>query len=166
MESHFEYTFPFEGNWNSLSVLWYETGILFEYTFPFEGNWNISEAVSTPTAILLWIHFPVWRELKHLASAATLVAPSNFEYTFPFEGNWNKSAAGLKEVPATALNTLSRLKGIETLVRFPLHRVWLTLNTLSRLKGIETLIFFRVEQDEKIFEYTFPFEGNWNLLYL
>ena len=39
-----------------------------------------------------------------------------------------------------------------------------TLNTLSRLKGIETLRFRlrQLDQDQDS-EYTFPFEGNWNL---
>ena len=61
-----------------------------------------------------------------------------------------------------ALNTLSRLKGIETLTFQLLSKSGLLpLNTLSRLKGIETsgLIPFQA-LDLISFEYTFPFEGN------
>ena len=39
-----------------------------------------------------------------------------------------------------SLNTLSRLKGIETILRPQARRGVSTLNTLSRLKGIETEI--------------------------
>ena len=86
-----------------------------EYTFPFEGNWNLAGA-----------------------GAGGLGFAGVSEYTFPFEGNWNLSATPML-YPLIALNTLSRLKGIET---DPIPLFWVSfsraLNTLSRLKGIET----------------------------
>ena len=87
----------------------------------------------------LWIHFPVWRELKlYLWCHTRQHLPNFFEYTFPFEGNWNVLPLTILLMPAVALNPLSRLKGIET------HNnsdfVNLMLNSES----------------------TFPFEGNWN----
>ena len=88
-------------------------GFYFGYTFPFEGNWNPREmskkivswgyALDTPSRLKgietrsvlpvpdmfpLWIHLPVWRELK----LGTLLRENRrlpFGYTFPFEGNWN-----------------------------------------------------------------------------
>ena len=93
----FGYTFPFEGNWNNGGGgSWCERDFFpFGYTFPFEGNWNIdletfgpgysSATLDTPSRLkgietyvlyripipsfLLWIHLPVWRELKPEGSA-------------------------------------------------------------------------------------------------
>ena len=59
------------------------------------------------------------------------------------------------------LDMLSRLKGIETLVRGVIRVQVSTLDMLSRLKGIETstiaVTAFGHCQD---FGYAFPFEGN------
>ena len=139
-----------------------------EYTFPFEGNGNSTMSVPKPTDITtsLWIHFPVWRELKRLSahfeywwtsiySEYTFPFEGNWnvevievhigqnlasEYTFPFEGNWNNTAK-VTTTAQTALNTLSRLKGIET-IKEPCRFIMIlySLNTLSRLKGIETIL--------------------------
>ena len=60
-----------------------------------------------------------------------------------------------------ALNPLSRLKGIETIlivVRDPY--ILLPLNTLSRLKGIETISSNGLLSLDSSSESTFPFEGN------
>ena len=61
------------------------------------------------------------------------------------------------------LDTLSRLKGIET-VRIVVGVVRIVaLDTLSRLKGIETNTHpekFIVELSSFDFGYAFPFEGN------
>ena len=65
---------------------------------------------------------------------------------------------------STSLITLSRLKGIETLPnRCTFLPFDIALITLSRLKGIETycqscLGIHRLW----VFDYAFPFEGNWN----
>ena len=60
-----EYTFPFEGNWNITgSACSSRVKIGSEYTFPFEGNWNLSFLRFFRASEKLWIHFPVWRELK------------------------------------------------------------------------------------------------------
>ena len=67
----------------------------------------------------LWIRFPVWRELK---PAVLYHRHTNID---------------------TALDTLSRLKGIETFIFSDLDFLFScnTLDTLSRLKGIETQFF-------------------------
>ena len=58
------------------------------------------------------------------------------------------------------LNTLSRLKGIETHVFAFAFVTPYALNPLSRLKGIETSISRLVPFAYMNSEYTFPFEGN------
>ena len=191
-----------------------------EYTFPFEGNWNDRvwvRAPALPAARTLWIHFPVWRELKQMLLLLKARRFLYSEYTFPFEGNWNcffqgfwwfcfslwihfpvwrelklfDCVRGYDSLGVITLNTLSRLKGIETIlciaygisnmflwIHFPVWRELKlklrlgklpelsspTLNTLSRLKGIET--WWRCAKCEHLgiddSEYTFPFEGNWN----
>ena len=141
---YFEYTFPFEGNWNIFHVsAVLQTSVFFEYTFPFEGNWNMYD-----------FHSPQFL--------------FNFEYTFPFEGNWNSN----QQMPRTRLLPLW--------IHFPVWRElkrclsgdWdlferaRSLNTLSRLKGIETVGAVRMLRVPRpFFEYTFPLEGNRNLLY-
>ena len=68
--------------------------------------------------------------------------------------------AAMPTVALSPLNTLSRLKGIET---FPHQSNTVTrdpLNTLSRLKGIETFVNGDRVLRFPHFEYTFPFEGN------
>ena len=90
--------------------------VVFGYAFPFEGNWNPTIASRNPFAFKLWIRFPVWRELKLNASKCSLLTTKT-----------------------SPLDTLSRLKGIETVRTRELAGVhWSTLDTLSRLKGIET----------------------------
>ena len=61
-----------------------------------------------------------------------------------------------------SLDTLSRLKGIETFPEIHFLECDLsTLDTLSRLKGIETNPRARpVVKGRQHFGYTFPFEGN------
>ena len=137
----FEYTFPFEGNGNCGSRPGnFASSFSFEYTFPFEGNGNIT--LFLPIVSVLF---------------------STFEYTFPFEGNGNLIIS-MRCSGSTSLNTLSRLKGMETYSVLPskfrlrrfeytfpfegngnkgsfvrsLLRLWFSLNTLSRLKGMET----------------------------
>ena len=60
------------------------------------------------------------------------------------------------------LDTLSRLKGIETFLElFTKLAVCVSLDTLSRLKGIETAKAYQTIRDElSAFGYAFPFEGN------
>ena len=110
----FGYTFPFEGNWNGDITTWIHLNRYFGYTFPFEGNWNDTAPTVEPE-------------------------PIDFGYTFPFEGNWNLASIS-PFISVSALDILSRLKGIETKsVRATLCKAWKTF-----------------------FGYTFPFEGNWN----
>ena len=137
----------------------------FGYAFPFEGNWNSLHNTRWILAYMcLWIRFPVWRELKRTWGEGRLLL-RDFGYAFPFEGNWNPSPLEQENTLAKvfgyafpfegnwntvslkyraihlfdSLDTLSRLKGIET------NRVcWARnrecpLDTLSRLKGIETM---------------------------
>ena len=167
---HFGYAFPFEGNGNlpskanhRHSVLWLwicfpvwrELKLVvaldcldafffraFGYAFPFEGNWNsYFSHYFTIRIINLWICFPVWRELKPLGlPLPRQVRHQYFGYAFPFEGNWNSIVPFFNLGFHFALDMLSRLKGIETL--------------LIGRKGMK-------EQDSH-FGYAFPFEGNWN----
>ena len=91
---HLLYTFPFEGNWNpSLGSFSMLRPVCLLYTFPFEGNWNIPRLhLCMDRTLGLAIHFPVWRELKQTIP---------FGYFFKYSSCY----------------TLSRLKGIETIVR-------------------------------------------------
>ena len=160
----------------------------FGYTFPFEGNWNQTPITPLPP-YSLWIHLPVWRELK-LIEAVTVEPPVDFGYTFPFEGNWNSIVVGYLQFLFNALDTPSRLKGIETFNTFmpvddsrnitldtpsrlkgietfgsstPCCRMCSsTLDTPSRLKGIETFRSGFGQCSAFYFGYTFPFERNWN----
>ena len=85
-----------------------------------------------------------------------------FDYAFPFEGNWNDFAGNISFV-FHALITLSRLKGIETLLAQPnlslLQNLWLRFPVWRELKLCVIAGVLRV----KIFDYAFPFEGNWNV---
>ena len=74
--------------------------------------------------------------LWKLSSACSLL------YTFPFEGNWNLwlIVPPFSLASAATCYTLSRLKGIETIVRWMVLLFNLTCYTLSRLKGIETRV--------------------------
>ena len=117
------------------------TTVPFRYAFPFEGNWN-----SLWTQVLP--HTPVFR------------------YAFPFEGNWNPQERPHRSYQESCSDTLSRLKGIETIprhdgykllagpvqIRFP---VWREL----KLSGAESSRPSSIK-----FRYAFPFEGNWNFL--
>ena len=62
------------------------------------------------------------------------------------------------------LDTLSRLKGIETETEHKdspfSHYSFLPLDTLSRLKGIETETEGNDASSPQRFGYAFPFEGN------
>ena len=139
-----QYTFPFEGNWNKKKDNYSDQKVDLQYTFPFEGNWN-SLSLSHPSF------------------------QSHLQYTFPFEGNWNRQHCPIRIQRIQACNTLSRLKGIETLC-------WLVW---SRRAAICLAIHFPVWRELKLKDdiqrcvnpigsllYTFPFEGNWNLLYV
>ena len=187
LKNDFGYTFPFEGNWNlkgcyhpvnlpSLATLSRLKGIetltiinfianliYFGYTFPFEGNWNLYTNVASFFVSTLWLHFPVWRELKPLSIFDSFQSRQNFGYTFPFEGNWNSFRASSVS-NSFSLATLSRLKGIETNSQALYSCYELSLATLSRLKGIETCTIRRWVLSYTSFGYTFPFEGNWNSL--
>ena len=156
--------FPFEGNWNSSLTssagsissvrkafpVWRElkhfTAILwssptpFGKPFPFEGNWN------TPNMVVAGLYTFGSESLSRLKGIETKRGPQAqdlviywFGKPFPFEGNWNSPAAVLVEKRhKNRSESLSRLKGIETLRRPVLGRTLL------------------------LFGKPFPFEGNWN----
>ena len=90
---------------------------------------------------MLWIRFPVWRELKpDCEIVISAVDCLLFGYAFPFEGNWN------------------------CFFRFRFCFFWFrALDTLSRLKGIETRSLKGIWPAQEAFGYAFPFEGNWNV---
>ena len=90
--------------------------------------------------LVVQIRFPVWRELKHTHRCSTSLHGLWFRYAFPFEGNWNHKFVH-DGMFGTSSDTLSRLKGIETIA--------LVAETQSGL------LWFR---------YAFPFEGNWNTI--
>ena len=134
-----------------------------------KGIETISVRPKDVWVINLWIHFPVWRELKRSeviwVFASVAAATVNLWIHFPVWRELKQLYETSLNFPPKTLNTLSRLKGIETAYRWA---GWVqsrkkTLNTLSRLKGIETSPTKSVELSGKSSEYTFPFEGNWNL---
>ena len=112
------YTFPFEGNWNSVNPPFSDdSSVYLLYTFPFEGNWNnqrlndsliIMRACYTLSRLkgIETIGRPVWNKperltcytlsrLKGIETLSPVTQPSTVTgillYTFPFEGNWNSS---------------------------------------------------------------------------
>ena len=135
-----EYTFPFEGNWNvSWNIDCWLT-LVSEYTFPFEGNWNWSFKGAIGGFVSSEYTFP-FEGNWNFSPNPLLWRSQVSEYTFPFEGNWNSiNAWRCRPFSFFALNTLSRLKGIETICL------------------LFTIVFTAITS-----EYTFPFEGNWNL---
>ena len=138
----------------------------FRYAFPFEGNWNADFLISATFVTSVQIRFPVWRELKLWRRSGTdwhtrwvqIRFPvwrelklqnrkrrpnpeDEFRYAFPFEGNWNSTVEVWTKCSRKASSdTLSRLKGIETLSN-PIHYL---------------------QHQNGQFRYAFPFEGNWN----
>ena len=112
----------------------------------------------------LAIRFPVWRELKHYWHGQWELLGNFLRYAFPFEGNWNVS------------NWYWTVRYFQLAIRFPVWRELKpsgdslhdlspdkTCDTLSRLKGIETLFFWASCVHASPLQFTFPFEGNWNL---
>ena len=136
-----EYTFPFEGNWNTCALLrammvgflwihfpvWRElklvdtdqpavaATVLLWIHFPVWRELKRLISRCNPSSVILWIHFPVWRELKLISAYSSRTAWSiMFRYAFPFEGNWNLIFFSTKRELIRSSDTLSRLKGIET----------------------------------------------------
>ena len=117
----------------------------FGYTFPFEGNWNVGNTLCFVIYLSanLWIHFPVWRELKQklIKISKSTCDCVNFGYTFPFEGNWNNGCI-LESSPGNTPFGYT----------FPFEGNWNSASILSALSSLSS------------FGYTFPFEGNWNIV--
>ena len=110
----------------------------FGYAFPFEGNWNFS--------CLCCADFRF----------------NSFGYAFPFEGNWNTGDWSEGVLWISALDMLSRLKGIETSLQLPspttLCTLWICFPVWRELKHYSMI----PEVVLNVFGYAFPFEGNWN----
>ena len=123
------------GRGKSLDTLSRLKGI--ETTWGSQSNWVVSRFPLDTLSRLKGIEtFPCFSNIN-VDDQET----KDFGYAFPFEGNWNNRCylVALK-IRLDALDTLSRLKGIETI--------------LIRLNGVATCI--------RCFGYAFPFEGNWN----
>ena len=115
---NFGYAFPFEGNGNMYDRQSDQRQEYnFGYAFPFEGNGNFRDSVTRNS-----------------------IGSIPFGYAFPFEGNGNSMTLS-KSDPSSTLDTLSRLKGMET-----------------RSSANLPLILLPA------FGYAFPFEGNGNLI--
>ena len=139
-----------------------------EYTFPFEGNWNeVFQRVrqGRVVVLVLWIHFPVWRELKLDENEEVWQEGQYWLWIhFPVWRELKRWPCYYHRANWGSLNTLSRLKGIETQdqsptrhhlrgrvqIRFP---VWRELKHNTKPNNIRHFNLFR---------YAFPFEGNWN----
>ena len=107
-------TFPREGNRNSINALILGFLCSFGDTFPWQGNRNrMSRLFFMLPTVLLWRHFPERRESK-LGRLESYIGVQS------------------------ALETLSRAKGIETTIKATIRVSILPLETLSRAKGIET----------------------------
>ena len=112
-----------------------------EYTFPFEGNWNQQcRCIYYNFHNQLWIHFPVWRELKR-GSGATESGPTCLWIHFPVWRELKLYVTITSTVPFRrlfTLNPLSRLKGIETLPDLLLYdwqlRLWIHFPVWRELK--------------------------------
>ena len=114
-----------------------------ESTFPFEGNWNFGLSFgSLGSTGLLWIHFPVWRELKLFTAGNCKCFFVWLWIHFPVWRELKLCQVGIWLSHLWTLNPLSRLKGIETTLLVRLGRTHSSLNPLSRLKGIETRSLF------------------------
>ena len=114
----------------------------FRYAFPFEGNWNSSwKTKLSPTWKLVQIRFPVWRELKPITPATR------------------------KDPIITGSDTLSRLKGIETISGSIKISFSLCSDTLSRLKGIETKVMACNCREMRCVQIRFPVWRELKLFY-
>ena len=156
---HLLYTFPFEGNWNSI--------ISCLQSPPSKTCYTLSRLKGIETFGACgrgWFRRSVacytLSRLKGIETkfAYNLLAHIHLLYTFPFEGNWNFSAGSIAEVMDFSCYTLSRLKGIETgkPLERPYRRRVTTCYTLSRLKGIETLLASASIINIKILAIHFP----------
>ena len=183
-----EYTFPFEGNGNILTTNLQFSEPSSEYTFPFEGNGNLSldlrhhnfsatlntlsrlKGIETYVSDLsvirfniLWIHFPVWRELKHSAWFNMFEDAQLLWIHFPVWREWKRLLCRLSWTRLTPLNTLSRLKGIETMAAvfniLIFFSLWTHFPVWRELKPVGNASSKTILPSS---EYTFPFEGNWN----
>ena len=88
-----------------------------------------------------------------------------FGSAFPFEGNWNYSwGSGCRNaLHASALDTLSRLKGIETnAVGIRILILFTTFGYAFPFEGNWNLFSAFIAKCVRLFGYAFPFEGNWN----
>ena len=92
----------------------------------------------------LAIHFPVWRELKQSPSTLVNTKATGLLYTFPFEGNWNHPHCHEVYISIERVVLLytfpfeGNWNHLESLKDSFLGDI--TCYTLSRLKGIETLV--------------------------
>ena len=138
---NFGYAFPFEGNWNLVLIMLVTAIRCFGYAFPFEGNWNYFAFFPKPLIpVDFGYAFPFEGNWNDLNSLFVSSLHANFGYAFPFEGNWN--APNRFEWCQRHLNFWIRfpvwreLKPKLTYLSLMLSAIF--LDTLSRLKGIET----------------------------
>ena len=158
----FRYAFPFEGNWNQKLLPFIPATIGSDTLSRLKGIETFLDYIVVRSSLVVQIRFPVWRELKPTESGKRSSA-SSVQIRFPVWRELKLSGGLLPSFVRARSDTLSRLKGIETLpsrrwwcrqsvqIRFP---VWRELkhsllrlifsfsnncsDTLSRLKGIET----------------------------
>ena len=113
----------------------------FGYAFPFEGNWNSEHSAANTNApnVRLWICFPVWRELKHF-SAVAVTFTGRLWICFPV---WRelkqiyRSSRSSRNIKLWICFPVWReLKPISKAMRS--DGITSALDMLSRLKGIET----------------------------
>ena len=117
--SRFRYAFPFEGNWNLYKQTIGISEIAFRYAFPFEGNWNSWLFFRKIPGGYVQIRFPVWRELKRSFSNHFFHRIS-VQIRFPVWRELKPFTPAIPSLtPSRCSDTLSRLKGIETLPFVP-----------------------------------------------
>ena len=155
---------PFEGNWNFWCKIEISQHPLEQFgkPIPFEGNWNEVAAAAVKFLLSVRKAYPVWRELKLLGlhdllfdciafgkpipfegnwNGSPCISPnamSLFGKPIPFEGNWNRSQPLDFFISLFCSESLSRLKGIETICAPRRPKEGTRSESLSRLKGIET----------------------------
>ena len=142
--SLFRYAFPFEGNWNYMmgQGLVVERALSFRYAFPFEGNWN---PLPTPTSCFsqstVQICFPVWRELKRFTKPEKRrVRDYSSDMLSRLKGieTHNKTSLFFQKLGWVQIcfPVWRELKHTPCITTTPFEK---SLDTLSRLKGIETI---------------------------
>ena len=90
-QCQFRKSFPFEGNWNSASLLRSKCNSMVQEVLPVWRELKPTNRIPCLKCASVQEVLPVWRELKLILLRRWLFLRYKFRKSFPFEGNWNTS---------------------------------------------------------------------------